>query len=532
MLTVTSAVVTGIAISPSSTSVPQGTPVAFTATGTFSDSTTGDISRSVTWASSNTSVATIDSTGLLTTLAAGSTNISASSGGIVSNTAVVTVVSQPIAQPGAPIGVFAVSGTNQATLSWSPVTDATAYNIYWGTTPGVTSASTKVSGATSPYVHTGLSAGSTYYYRVSALNTGGETLSAETFTFVYTGGNPAGSFGATSNSMLAARGMYHTATLLPSGKVLITGGYNVTEGCISSAELYDPVTGLFSSTGSMSTARDRHAATLLPNGKVLVTGGYATATGYLASAEIYDPATGLFSNTGSMVTARYQHTATLLSSGKVLVAAGYGTDYLASAELYDPTTGLFSSTGSMVAAGTERTATLLPNGKVLITGGKNGYTVNSFLASAETYDPATGLFSSTTSNMSVARAAHTATLLPSGKILITGGITIGLSYLASSELYDPVTGLFGAVTNSMIMARGFHAATLLPNGKVLMTGGINDTGYLAGAELYDPALGSFSATGNMATARDEHIATLLPNGKVLVTAGWGGSYLSSAELFQ
>ena len=80
-------------------------------------------------------------------------------------------------------------------------------------------------------------------------------------------------------------------------------------------------TGTWSSTNPMGTARHEHTATLLPSGKVLVAGGYSSS-GFLASAELYDPATNTWSSTGSMGTARNRHTATLLPSGKVLVAGG------------------------------------------------------------------------------------------------------------------------------------------------------------------------------------------------------------------
>ena len=141
--------------------------------------------------------------------------------------------------------------------------------------------------------------------------------------------------------MSSARVEY-TATLLTSGKVLITGGGNDSGNMASAelAELYDPGTGSFSSTGSMSSVRFSHTATLLASGRVLITGGYANNNSgpIWASAELYDPGTGSFSSTGSMSSVRFSHTATLLASGRVLITGGQhgaGASW-ASAELYTP----------------------------------------------------------------------------------------------------------------------------------------------------------------------------------------------------
>jgi hypothetical protein len=104
---------------------------------------------------------------------------------------------------------------------------------------------------------------------------------------------------------------------------------------------------------------------LLPNGKVLVAGGENLTSSFLASAELYDPATGAWTATGSLTEGRERHTATLLPSGKVLVAGGFGRS---SAELYDPAAGTWAFTGNLNMTRDEATATLLPNGKVLVGG--------------------------------------------------------------------------------------------------------------------------------------------------------------------
>ena len=151
----------------------------------------------------------------------------------------------------------------------------------------------------------------------------------------------------------------HAATLLQSGKVLITGGVNET-AVLSSALLYDPPTGAFTSTGSIATARENHTSTLLLDGRVLITGGDQNGTP-LQTAELYDPATGAFSLTPQgMRKGRTQHTATLLTDGTVLVVGGQ------SADIFDPSRGTFTQTiGSPVQGRKSHMATRFPDGKVL-----------------------------------------------------------------------------------------------------------------------------------------------------------------------
>ncbi|CAF4751815.1 unnamed protein product, partial [Rotaria sp. Silwood2] len=173
--------------------------------------------------------------------------------------------------------------------------------------------------------------------------------------------------------------------------------------------------------------------------------------------------------------ARRWHTATVLKNGKVLIAGGIGIDgYLDSAELYDPPTRTWSIVDSMSSTRHMHTASLLPNGKVLIVGGHTYINDTSYsLNTAELYDPITNTWKNT-GNMNYGREEHTASLLPNGKILITGGYSVsGQRFLKSAELYDPATETW-TITGNMNYTRQSQSASVLKNGKVLVAGGFNN----------------------------------------------------------
>ena len=326
---------------------------------------------------------------------------------------------------------------------------------------------------------------------------------------------------------------FHTTTLLQNGKILVVGGLSnaIPTQYASTTELYDPATGTWTASGSLNIARAYHTATLLPNGKVLVAGGLNKNDGFLSSTELYDPASGTWTTNGMMTTARSSHTATLLSNGKVLLAGGINGNNipLAQTELYDPATGTCTAINNpMTTAHNYHTATMLPNGKVLITGGQDNSRYPSKIT--ELYDPNNETWTATGS-LNIERWNHTTTLLPNGKVLVAGGQGFIAPSLSSTELYDPASGKWTR-SGDMTTTRMFHTATLLPNGKVLVVAGVGNM-FLSSAELYDPASEVWTATSYLTYARISHRATILPNGKVLVAGGFsaGNSCLSDTEVY-
>lgn len=310
-----------------------------------------------------------------------------------------------------------------------------------------------------------------------------------------------------------------TSTPLGDGNVLLAGGGTAT------AELFDPASGTFTAAGVATVARRDATASLLPSGKVVVIGGIG-ATGVESSAEIYDPSTRKFAAAGALAAGRSMHASTVLSNGSILVLGGQDATptYLSTTEIYDPASGTSKAGPAMSNVRGRPVAVRLLSGKVLVVAD---------VGPTEIYDPTTNAFTAGPTINSAARSGQAATLLPSGKVLVTGGCQYKFGSTLCSNgafLFDPATGDAPA-TGTFTDARAFHSSTLLPNGRVLIAGGATSTfpegspPSVLSAEIYDPLAGTFSAAGSLATSRIEANAVVLPSGDVLVTGGETGSDL-------
>jgi len=356
-----------------------------------------------------------------------------------------------------------------------------------------------------------------------------------------------GTFSLTGNLNTAR--YQHRAVPLMNGEVLVMGGIGVNGNydSLPSAELYNPSKGRWTFTGNMTVGRTGHTATLLKTGEVLVTGGSAYEITCYASAELYDTATGQWTATGDMTQPRCLHSATLLPNGNVLVAGGVSslydsntqsdTDTVTTAEIYNPATHTWTATGGLNASRADAATTLLEDGKVLTVGGysKTGQnTSNTYLTSAELYDPTTGRWSLTTSIPVSSFESITPVTLPDGDVLISN----------TAQFYNPGTATWTATGALPTIAGSPHVAAPLDTGNVLGTDipckptKLYPCGATtAHAYIYDSSTNSWSVTGSMNYARSSHTMTVLTNGQVLVAGGFVHPVpgyltpLSTAELY-
>jgi hypothetical protein len=215
-----------------------------------------------------------------------------------------------------------------------------------------------------------------------------------------------------------------------------------------------------------------HTATLAGDGSVLLIGGSRGQGTLSTSIDRYDPRTNSLLRIGNLRNGREGHRSVRLNSGRILVTGGLSSFPVTTAELVDERTGQVDPTGNPRVERVSHTATRLGNDRVLVTGGYSSGegAIFGISRSAEIWDPATNQFRLLPSTMKTARAGHSATVLPDGRVLIVGGLSVDATY-QFAEVFDPATetfSVFAAVDNR---ERGLHATAQLPDGSVLVLGG-------------------------------------------------------------
>ena len=332
-----------------------------------------------------------------------------------------------------------------------------------------------------------------------------------------------------TSSMSTVR-WHHVAAQLDEGRVLVAGGVPF-ESAMSTAEIYNPKTGAWTPTGTpMFYPHDWPVAAKLCDGRVFVGGKNQL---HVVEAELYDPVTDAWIPAGKMKLTHIYGTATLLRDCRLLLTGGYDSN--TRAEVFYPETKSFKSVGDMNEERFFHTATLLADGRVLAAGG--GVPIKSkwsTYASADIFDPGKNLWTKA-AKMHHPRRAHTATLLPDGKVLVTGGTTGGKNdgteagtQLDTAEVYDPVANTWSEVPSKLVTARTFHTAALVPGGAVLLFGGLDGSGS-ASRQVEAYFEGTWQALDPLLIDRYQHASTMLDEGRVLLI---GGVHQATAEIYR
>ncbi|RSM56914.1 hypothetical protein DMH03_26925 [Amycolatopsis sp. WAC 01376] len=324
------------------------------------------------------------------------------------------------------------------------------------------------------------------------------------------------------------------AVRLVAGKVLVVAGAGASGKPVTTTALFDPVSVSWEAgVSQLKSARVRHGTARFADGRVVAAGGQGADGTPLASAEVFDPATKAWADAGNLTTARSGHTATPVGA-QVLVTGGVSARgaALASAELLDPRTLQWTPILPMTDARTGHQAVLLTDEKtkkvtgVLVVGGAvpTGQGERA-LATCEIYDLATKEWLPT-GGLAVPRKGHQATVLPDGRVLVTGGDAVGgLPYrpesVATAEIYCPADRTWARVAELPGGGRSGHRCVVTPIGAVVI-GGVGRPGATAGYRAtvaFDPGSGTWRATGAPADGRRDFAAVDLADGRVFVAGG-------------
>lgn len=388
----------------------------------------------------------------------------------------------PVTPPSAPANVTAMAGNAQTTVSWSTVSGATSYNLYWSTTSGVTKLNgTKITGVASPYVHTGLANGTTYYYVVTAGNANGESAeSAQTSAI------PTAITNAWSSGTAMPAGRTSSVGAVINGKFYVVGGVPPPGYATTEVDMYDPVANTWTTKAPALTSRAGAGGGVI-NGKLYVVGGCVSSDcriGVTGALEVYDPVANTWTSLASIPTPRY-NAAVGVINGRLYVAGGGMAcppcGALTVVESYDPATNTWRTEPSM-PSGAANTSGAVINNVLYVVGGYDwnisGGVLNSLLA----FDPVANTWS-VKANLPTAR--HVVGVAAVNGILYTFGGGTSTAVTAVAEAYDPVANLW--TSRASMPAAVYGTGVGVINGRIYAAGGVdNSSTILTTVYIYQP----------------------------------------------
>ena len=341
---------------------------------------------------------------------------------------------------------------------------------------------------------------------------------------------PAAGDGSWTRAESLPRGLWGSGSvLLGDGRLMVVGGAtgSSSNDATAAVYIYDPGTDHWTAATQMLQPRAYPMVVRLADGSVLVAGGSHNGQP-LDTAERYNPSNGTWVAAGRLNLPRTQGSLVLLQDGRALATGGGiegspGWSSTASVELFDPTKGVWTIGPPMSEPRARHTATLLPGGDVLVTGGATTFhgNVGSVTASAQIFSPRTNTWRPA-APMSIPRYVHQAALLANGRVLVAGGWSATSNSdvsKASVEIYDPVANRWAAA-GPLVTARAEFVMVRLLDGRLLAVAGVDRSYHVMdSAELFDPGSGTWQLTGKLAEAKMWPAAVVLADGRVLIAGG-------------